>query len=172
MSAAESYVTPAVKELFAPQFATQDADVYQQLLVAWRNFAEGAIRWPKTAALPTGLPAIVSSVNRCITFDLQQQNLPGDVAFVIDEPWQLREIRVRTSDIAPFRTAVEVAVARDGQTLLLKYAVASQPQQLRSLVRNQWGGHPEMAIAGTETGRFHMTPAKLGVDVPPHEFDS
>ncbi len=52
MTPSESYVTPRIRELFAPQFATQDRDVYAMLLKTWQDFAEGCIRWPKAVPLP------------------------------------------------------------------------------------------------------------------------
>lgn len=44
MTPPESYVTPRIKELFQPQFATQDPHVYATLLKTWQDFSEGYIR--------------------------------------------------------------------------------------------------------------------------------
>ena len=52
MTPPESYVTPHIKELFKPQFATQDPDIYAVLFKTWQDFAEGHIRWPKAAVSP------------------------------------------------------------------------------------------------------------------------
>ena len=62
MTPPESYVTPAIKELFKPQFATQDPDIYAVLLKMWQDFAEGRIRWPKAVRLPTDMTATVGSL--------------------------------------------------------------------------------------------------------------
>lgn len=59
MPTPESYVTPAIKALFKPQFATQDPDIYSVLLKTWQNFADGHIRWPKAVSLSTDMAATV-----------------------------------------------------------------------------------------------------------------
>ena len=52
-------MTPLIRELFKPQFATQDPDIYATLLKTWQDFAEGHIRWPKAAVTPRDMPATV-----------------------------------------------------------------------------------------------------------------
>ena len=59
MTPPESYVTLAIKELFKPQFATQDPDIYAVLLKTWQDFAEGHIRWPNVPTQPADMVAFV-----------------------------------------------------------------------------------------------------------------
>ena len=61
MTPPESYVTPAIRELFRPQFATQDPDIHAVLLKTWQDSAEGHIRWPKAVRLPTDMTATAGS---------------------------------------------------------------------------------------------------------------
>ncbi len=59
MTPPESYVTPLIKSLFRPQFATQDPDIYSVLLRTWQDFAQGSIRGLKAAPQPTDMTATV-----------------------------------------------------------------------------------------------------------------
>lgn len=59
MSAPEIYVTPRIKELFKPQFATQDRGAYAVLLKTWQDFAQDSIRWPNVPTQPADMVAFV-----------------------------------------------------------------------------------------------------------------
>lgn len=59
MPPAESYVTPHTKELFLPEFATQDADIYSVLFKTWQSFAQRSILWIEAAPQATDLTATV-----------------------------------------------------------------------------------------------------------------
>ena len=59
MQPAESCVTPTIKELFWPYFATQDTDIYAALLKTWQDFAKDHIRWPKAVLLSADMTATV-----------------------------------------------------------------------------------------------------------------
>jgi len=134
----ESYVTPHIKELFKPQFATQDPDIYAVLLKAWQNFAEGHIRWPKASPVPHDLPATVSYACNYILIELQSQ-LPAGLSFIFVEAWSLTELWVRVAEISPFQTSLEVVGSREGQGLILKYAVAAPARQhLQSIPSRGW----------------------------------
>ena len=59
MTPPESYVTPSIKELFRPQFATQDPDIYAVLLKTWQDFAEGHIRCARCRSQPANFVATI-----------------------------------------------------------------------------------------------------------------
>lgn len=62
MTPPESYVTPAIKELFKPQFAPKTLISTPCCSKTWQDFAEGRIRWPKAVRLPTDMTATVGSL--------------------------------------------------------------------------------------------------------------
>lgn len=55
----ESYVTPRIRELFKPQFATQDRDVDAMVLKTWQDFAQGLFRRPNA---PGRSPDMVATI--------------------------------------------------------------------------------------------------------------
>lgn len=141
MPTPESYVTPAIKALFKPQFATQDPDIYATLLKTWQDFADGHIRWPKGTPEPTEAPAVVSYACNYILLDLRSQPLPAGLSFVFATAWAVSELWVRVAEITPFQTSIELVGSLNGQGLILKYAVVPQaPRQLRSLPGHGWNG--------------------------------
>jgi hypothetical protein len=106
---AASYVTPAIKDLYAPEFATQDAETYQRRLAACRNICRESLRCPRATSRPIELSVAVMSFEREV-FDrrwaggvlvsIQMSILPQMTSSIPRSHESIKDVSPRTNPVS------------------------------------------------------------------------